>query len=348
MQAITQSTPQPDEQQNDWHCAEAPGNRPISTQDLASMELAAIPADVDGDEEPAPIDPRLITYINGLVTPHLGRLAVSVYKNAWQLAHVQSEINLLQAQPRQQGHSSRPSTTKNPTFLRLLPKNQREIEPDYEKPLALATHLKDESKEQRPMRQQRDTMLDEHRYHWEEENLTWAKIADKVKARMCIQMAMAPAYWNWHYTMARVTEHISYMRAKAKGKAAGKASPGRSQGMKNLAAATDDIIDMTGRQDKVSEYHSSLEHLKFSIAMRLSVPAKREQALDDLYEQVLLEFEGSSFSAGPDVVRLVFEYAEGEFDLNPSVTVCFGLPPGHYVHSPTQDWRFMCTYSTNM
>ena len=71
---------------------------------MAALEQAGIPPPVDEPDESEPMDPRVTSFVNALMARHLGCLALSTYKTGWQVEQMQSEIRLLQAAPRLQGH----------------------------------------------------------------------------------------------------------------------------------------------------------------------------------------------------------------------------------------------------
>jgi hypothetical protein len=248
LQELKQTVPEPADGTG-FQCVCAPDDHPISAADLAAMEQAGYPPPAEADDEAGELTmDGVIAYINNICGRHLGNLALRAFRNEWQLDQIQEDVRQLQSAPRYGGHLSRPSSTKNPSFLRLLPKNQRIINPNQDKPVVMATHPKDESREQTNCRQQRDTMIAENQHVWLDDNQTWAKITDEVKARMCISMAMAPAHWNWEYTMLRVIERIAYDRGKAK--KIKKKTP--TKNLDALSAAAD--FDLTDDNDTVSDF----------------------------------------------------------------------------------------------
>ena len=141
-------------------------------------------------------------------------LCIRLHAVEWQLQQARMAMaELYESRERNRGQVG--STGRSPPFVSLLSPELQDYDPETP-PLALARHMREESEDQRAVREQRDGIWAQTIGTDKYSQMTWGKIPNEVRAFICQEMFKLPGRWPWSVTAQRCIERITYCRIKHK------------------------------------------------------------------------------------------------------------------------------------
>jgi hypothetical protein len=155
--------------------------------------------------------PEAMESLHNMIVPLLFSLNKHMHGVEWKLRQLcQSTGALFEASG---SATQAKSAGRTPDFVNLLSREVRDYSPGTIPP-HLARSLKEETDDQKDVREQRDSVWGAHEHHWLRDKKTWGKIDDKTRAEICTAMYKLPARWPWSVTTQRTIERITYVRGK--------------------------------------------------------------------------------------------------------------------------------------
>ena len=163
-------------------------------------------------------------------------LCIRLHAVEWQLQQARMAMaELYESRERNRGQGG--STSRTPAFVSLLSQELQNFDPDTP-PLALARHMREESDDQRAVREQRDGTWDQTIGTDKYSQLTWGKIPNEVRAFICEEMFKLPGRWPWSVTAQRCIERITYCRIKNKKNASYSSSSSSTSSSSSSSSST--------------------------------------------------------------------------------------------------------------